>query len=67
MVLLRILERILRERPILGSPIIREEVPKPAYNYAKRISEVTGIPLSEVLRSQPFRRLLEKWSEKVEV
>jgi putative cell wall-binding protein len=66
MVFLRILRWILEEKPLLSS-ISREEIPKPAYNYAKKISELTGVPLQQVIRSQPFRKLLEKWSEKVEV
>lgn len=42
-------------------------IPKPVYNYAKRISEVTGLPLKTVLQSKPVKNLLSRWTEYVKV
>ena len=43
------------------------ELPEPVYRYAKKISEITGLPLEEVLRSKPVQNMLKKWSKKVVV
>lgn len=44
-----------------------EYIPEPIYNYAKRISEITGLPLEEVLKSKPVRKLLDRWTKYVPV
>ncbi len=41
------------------------EVPELVYRYAKRISEVTGLPLEEVLQSEPVRRYWERLERRV--
>jgi len=42
-------------------------VPKPVFNYARKISEITGLPLHEVLKSEPVKKLIKRWTEYVEV
>lgn len=54
----------IRKRRVLAR-IFGEPIPEPIYNYAKRISEITGLPLEEVLQSKPVRRMLEKWTKYV--
>jgi hypothetical protein len=54
--------RLLLRRFLFG-----EEIPKPAYEYARRISEITGLPLEEVLKSQPVKNLVKRWRETVYV
>ena len=43
------------------------EVPELVYKYAEGISKVTGLPLSEVLKSEPVRKYWEKLERKVTV
>lgn len=42
-------------------------IPKLAYEYAKGMAKISGLPLSEVLRSEPFKAYLEKMREKVKI
>ena len=57
----------IRKRKILSKFLGIKYIPEPIYNYAKRISEITGLPLEEVLNSKPVRRMLEKWTKLVPV
>jgi len=52
-----------------SSPLGRStmEIPEPVYNYAKKISGVTGLPLEQVLKSKPVRRMIERWTKYVRV
>lgn len=58
----------IRERWVLkkflGSSVY---IPEPVFNYAKRISEFTGLPLNEVLQSHPVGNLIKRWSKMIEV
>ena len=64
---------IRKKRPLFSlffgecEPAGRVRVPLLAYNYAKRISELTGLPLKTVLRSKPVKSFVEKLSSYVEV
>jgi len=53
------------EKNSVGTSKMR--IPKLVYNYAKRISELTGLPLQIVLRSRPVQNLMRKLQEYVEV
>ena len=63
----RILVTLLNLQPEEDSEPVYLYIPKPVYNYAKRISEVTGLPLKTVLKSRPVRNLINRWSEYVAV
>ena len=56
-----------RRRFLLAKLFGQMVVPEPVYNYAKRISEITGLPLKEVLQSKPVRRMVERWTRYVVV
>lgn len=58
-----LLEEILRRRPLLRE----KEIPRPVFEYAKKISEITGLPLEKVLESEPVKNLIKKWEEKVKI
>ena len=74
-----ILRRILARRPFLSLLLgdvqqhaqqqerKRIEIPKPIFEYAKRMAELTGQPLEKVLRSKPVQNLIKKYEEKVVV
>jgi len=74
-----IFRRFLRRRPIFsllfGGEELQEEaerkerieIPKPIFEYAKRMAEFTGQPLREVLKSKPVQNLIKKYEEKVVV
>jgi len=40
-------------------------IPRMAYSYVERISEFTGIPKEQVLRSRPVKRFIERLEERV--
>jgi len=44
----------LRER-VLIKALLRPAIPEPALKWAKREAEKLGIPVEEVLKSQPFK------------
>lgn len=50
-----------------GNGFIELELPEAVYNYAKRMSKITGLPLEEVLQSEPVKKYLEKYQRKVKV
>lgn len=54
----------LRERVILKF-ILGVRIPKLAYEYAKGISKVTGLPLEQVLKSKPVREYIKRLREEV--
>jgi len=60
----------IRERRVLkllfprSSSEEREgRIPKMALRYAEKVSERTGIPVEEVMRSKPFRNFLRRLTE----
>lgn len=57
----------LRKRKILAQILGVKYVPEPIYNYAKRISEITGLPIEEVLESRPVKNMIRKWTKLVPV
>lgn len=64
----RLARRLLRSARDRARPGPRYvELPEPAYRYAVRISEVTGLPLREVLESRPVRNLARAWERRVRV
>ena len=71
---------VFRRRPLLGrlfySLLYQNtdsqedeilELPEPVYNYAKRISEITGLPLEEVLLSKPVQNMAKRYERKVRI
>lgn len=38
-----------------------EYIPEPVMKYAKSVAETTGLPLEEVLKSQPVRNYMKKF------
>ena len=55
----------LRDRKLLKSLLNRDNLdlntlPQMARNYALRMSKITGKSVEEILRSEPFRKFLEK-------
>ena len=56
----------LRRRPLIEA-LLGREIPRPIYQYAKRISDLTGLPLKTVLESEPVRNLIKRWEEKVRI
>jgi len=65
--LLSLIDELLKGEPERSESLREQLVPRPVYEYAKRISEVTGLPLREVLRSQPVQSLIKRWTEHVRV
>lgn len=49
------------------SEISSNEIPKMAYEYARKMSNFLGKPLDEVLNSQPVRSYVRKLEEKVKL
>lgn len=56
----------VRKRVIL-KVLLGRAIPEPIFNYAKRISEITGLPLEEVLESRPVKNMIKKWTKIVYV
>lgn len=58
----------IRERKLL-SIILPEKkentIPEMAYSYAKGISEITGIPLKDVLNSKPVKSYISRIRKEV--
>jgi hypothetical protein len=51
----------LRQRVLLQTLLKPpQKIPSMALRYAERISKATGLPLEEVLKSQPFQNYLRK-------
>ena len=66
----RIVKRFLKLKVFSPSPYTREaqveiHIPKMAYRYAKRVSEITGLPLETVLNSRPVREYIKRLKEEV--
>lgn len=49
---------IRKERPLFKL-FFEEPLPKMAQNYAKGISDITGIPLEKIKKSKPFLKYKE--------
>jgi hypothetical protein len=56
----RILSLILPESNLSGKTI-----PKMAYSYAKKMANLTGLSIDEVLESKPVRSYIDKLEERV--
>lgn len=63
-------EGFIRKRRILSAILPEREereesIPKMAYSYAKKMSEVTGLPLEDVLKSKPIQTYINRLREEV--
>jgi len=61
-------EGFIRKRRILSVILPKgeeESIPKMAYSYAKKMSEVTGLPLEDVLKSKPIQTYISRLREEV--
>jgi len=63
----RLIKRLFRRSS--GSAEVSKsiKIPEPVYKYAMKISQITGLPFEEVIRSAPVQRMIDRWSKYVEV